>query len=103
MASEVTDSQGGISQERLLELLVRTAVFAALAVAGLLAAVGSDGGWATAAGLACIALAIGGIAVSLAALMAERDGEARPARAGRTLAVAHAALALAALIVSLAA
>jgi hypothetical protein len=35
--------------------------------------------------------------------MAERDGEPRPARAGRTLAVAHAALALAALIVSLAA
>jgi hypothetical protein len=102
MASQVTDSPGGITHERLVELLVRTAVFAALAVAGLLAAVGSENGWGTAAGLVCIGLAIGGIAISLGALMAERDGEPRPARAGRALAVVHAALAVAALIVALA-
>lgn len=101
MASDITGTHRHVSHGRPAELAIRAALFAALAIGGVLVAAGTDAWWTTALALACIAFAVAGMAISVAALMAERDGEERPARAGRPPALALAGAGLVTLVLAI--
>lgn len=101
MASDITGTHGQASHGRPAELAIRTALFAALAIAGVLVAAGTDAWWTTAMTFACIAFAVAGTAISVAALVAERDREVRPAGAGRSPALALAAAGVATLVLAI--